>query len=64
MYRGEEVMFMADPTPEEVDALAREMVEDQWPYDRRWATTPKATKDMYRNYARMLLMAGKTNARS
>jgi hypothetical protein len=45
------------PTKREIEALAKEMVEDAWPYDRRWSSTPKNTKMDYLSYARMVLDA-------
>ena len=44
-----------EPKRKAVKALAREMVEDRWPYTYRWATTPRAEREMYLRYARMVL---------
>jgi hypothetical protein len=61
--QGKEVMLMPeltpaatpDPTSKQVEALAREMVEDRWPYTYSWATTPRAEQEAYLRYARMVL---------
>jgi hypothetical protein len=45
------------PTDREIEALAKQMVEDTWPYDQRWSSTPKNTKMDYLSYAQMVLEA-------
>jgi hypothetical protein len=50
---------VTEPTTREIDDLAREMI-DGVPYHwETWDSASKATKDMYRDYARAVLLLGR-----